>query len=258
MDLVINGSLNELPSIGAAIPSYGSYWLNTLACINNAKDSYPLGELLKRINGLSGKWLVMSPICWQATHNDAFIVAVGDELQFSDEDSRQLFDSLSVFLSDEKLHYHDACHWLINVDEKTSIDSDPPSLMLNQSLMPALKRMDDSLYWQRLFTEIQMYLAQLPEYRDAMINGFWFYGAGELKLVPTKCIYTNDGQLLSLFPEQLLVLNNDSTVNDSSVWISTTPLPLTPQLQKQKTNWFWNNTAYTIPAKSWWKKLLSI
>jgi len=258
MDLVINATLEEMPATAIALPQYGSYWLNVLACINEEKGSFPLGELFKQLNGFSGRWVVMSPIHWEATHNDAFIIATGEDLPFTDEESRALFTAISEFLAEETLYYHDAHHWLMKVDGKPALNSHPPSQLLHHSLMPELKRMDKTLYWQRLFTEIQMYLAGHAQYPQLMINGFWFYGDGELTLAAKKSIFTDDPQLLNLFAHQMQPLTKDLQISEQTVWISQQFLPLESCLQKHNTHWLWNNKAYTMPAKSWWKRLLSI
>lgn len=257
MDLVINDTLADLPTSATSIAQYGGYWLNILAVINKHKEDLPLGDLLKSIHGLSGQWAVMSPVYWQATHNDAFIVAAGDTLLFAEEESRTLFNAITQFLAEETLYYHDAYHWLINVDDKPELHSEPPALILNQSLMPALNRMDSSMYWQRLFTEVQMFLASQKDLAQSMINAFWFYGSGRVTIDDCKTIFTDDVQLLSVYPEKLKPLSNESPVTKHAVWVCTKPRTIPSSLFSKPTNWYWNNNAYTLPAQNWWKKLLS-
>lgn len=147
------------------------------------QDSLPAGDVLRRLHHLEGKWFVVSPIHWQATHNDAMIVACGEDLNLSEAHSRQWFTVLADFLKDDEitLYYHDATTWLIQKKTAPSLNAKPAFLLLQQSLMPHLKALDATGFWSRLITEVQMLFSQYPVKGEYPVNGIWIWGDGSLK-----------------------------------------------------------------------------
>lgn len=134
-----------------------------------------------KLHNLEGSWQVVSPICWQATHNDAMIIACGDTLQLSEEQSRQWFDVLARFLNDGQttLGYHDAYTWLMQHKTAPILNAKPASLLLQQSLTPHLQTLDSTGFWQRFLTEVQMLFSQQALSQERLgeypINGVWIW-----------------------------------------------------------------------------------
>ena len=187
MDIVINADIDEVPEGHFPILNQGNFYHNILTCLGYSYEKPPVADLLRRYHGLEGQWLIASPIHWQATHNDAMIVASGSELQLSDQVSRLWFAAFKEFVTADhfNVHYHDAHTWLIQCDGKPLLDSKPVHTLHHKSLMPELRKLDETLYWQRLITEGQMFFSEHPLNKDRLasysINGLWFWGGGNYR-----------------------------------------------------------------------------
>lgn len=164
MDVVINDVREVVPAKSKPLISQRDYYLNLLTCLGYPPQNPPLGHFLSLYHQLEGRWLIASPIHWQATHNDALILATGKELELTSTQARLWFDALAQFFKEENINmiYHDDCMWLISIDNKPEIFSQSVYSMLHQSLMPAFAKMDKTFFWQRLITEIQMYMGSHP------------------------------------------------------------------------------------------------
>lgn len=266
MDVIINADADGLPPGSKPLATRYNYLLNVMSSLGFEEDSPPVADFLRQIHKLDGEWLVAEPVYWEASHNDAMIVAAGSQLQLADDESRLLFKDIASFLAEDgmSLHYHNAYTWLVNVDGKVKISSKPASLMLHQSMMPAIKSMDDTMYWQRLFTELQMYLGAHPcKQRDARaipINGIWFYGSGVFRFDNNKSIVTDDEQLLAVFPSNMKRLSFDEPKFNHSIVVindyqKITMDNLLSAIGNQPVRWFWNNMAWSTPRKNWWARL---
>ena len=139
-------------------------------------------DFLRSYHGLDGTWLVASPIYWQATHNDAMIVACDEALDLSDEESRAWFAVWAECLQLEniQLYYHDAYTWLIKPSALQPINALPVHALLQQPMMAHLKALDKTLFWSRILTENQMLFSAHPlnhARKDRYpINGVWIWG----------------------------------------------------------------------------------
>ena len=270
MDIVINAELGFKPESNVSIVNYGNYYHNLLSCLTYPVDSPPIADLLRRYHGLEGQWLIASPIHWQATHNDAMIVASGSELQLSDDESRLWFTALEAFLAPENisLYYHDAHTWLLQYDGRPHIFSKPVHVLQHQSMMPELKKLDDTLFWQRFITENQMFFSahSLNKTRIGLypINGLWIWGGGSLRArVKIPLVYHDDSSLklakllstnvidytsLPSLSNNCVLLCNDFGQHDQHV--------LQTQLNKNTVRWYWNNVAYISKPNSWLSRLM--
>ncbi|WP_026069435.1 hypothetical protein [Legionella tunisiensis] len=203
MDVVVNGIRDDAPAGSKPLVSYGHYYLNFLSCLGCDPIYPPLADLLRLSHHLEGKWLIASPIHWQATHNDAMVVATGKELELTEDESRLWFAELTQFLKGDNFSpvYHDEQTWLFKIDTKPALKSKSVYTMLHQSMMPALEAMDNTLFWQRLITELQMYLSSHSlngqRQNKLAINGLWFWGSGEFKPSKNRKIVTDDEVLLA-------------------------------------------------------------
>lgn len=265
MDVIINANADCLPHGSKQLDTQYNYLLNILHGLGFQEENPPVADFLRQIYNLEGDWLVVEPVFWEASHNDAMIMTAGSHLYLTEEESRSLFRDVALFLAEDglALHYHNAFTWLVKVDGKPKISCKPASLMLHQSMMPVIKGMDDTMYWQRLLTELQMYLsAHSCRQRDGLmpINGLWFYGDGTFKFAHNTTVVTDDEQLLASFPFNTQRLSFDeSKFNHSIVVINdyqkNTMDNLLSAIGNQPVRWFWNNMAWSTPRKNWWARL---
>ncbi len=186
MDIVINAEIASIPENNTAIPTQGNFYHNILSCLGYPNDSPPVADLLRRYHHLEGEWVIASPIHWQATHNDAMIIASGSQLELSEQESKRWFEAFKEFIASENmhLHYHDAYTWLFQYEDKPQITAKPVHVLQHQSMMPELEMLDKTLFWQRFITESQMFFSgnALNKARIGLypINGVWLWGGGAL------------------------------------------------------------------------------
>ena len=267
VDIIINADTDRPPAGSKPLVGYSDWLVNFLARLGYESSHAPVADLLRQSHHLEGEWLIIEPIHWQASHNDAMIVASGRDLQLTDAESRAWFTAVADFLREDKisLHYHNAQTWLINVDGLPKITSKPIHLMSNQSMMPVIKEMDNTMYWQRLMTELQMFLSAHPYnvQREGLfpVNGLWLYGEGLFRFDSKQLIITDDEHFIASFPANIKPLSFAKPIdNDAIVLINDY------QKMKQdhwdaitcnrKIRWFWNNVAYSTRKKSWWSRFM--
>lgn len=283
MDVVINANKDNPPAGTAPLTTHSDFWLNALTQLGQDPVHTPLADLFRIHHKLDdGEWLIISPIHWQVTHNDAMITAYGDELNLDDAVARIWFAEISQFLAQDgfKLIYHSPYYWLLNAANKAPLTSPNLPLLKHQSLMPILAELDNTMYWQRLFTELQMFLASHPlnAARDRIIpiNGVWFWGGGKLLATAEQAlrpIVTDDPIMQHAFTQCLPVNFENLTLNDDTLFAICYPEvellrcdtncqrtleQLEKITQKRKVNWYWNNMAYQVKRKPWykWSKLV--
>ena len=270
MDVVINADIDAVPEGYTTTQTHGNFYHNILACLAYPIDAPPVADLLRRYHGLEGEWLIASPIHWQATHNDAMIVASGYELKLSTEESRVWCAELAEFSAfvDIKLHYHDANTWLLQRDGKPEITARPVHTLHHQSMMPELKKLDETLFWQRYITENQMFFSEHPlnkaRKESYSINGLWLWGGGNLHERGHKTLVcANEGleKLATQLSTNVSSYQSTRAISTDSILLFDTlneheRAALQTQLQKNTVHWYWNNVAYTSKPKSWWSRLL--
>lgn len=262
---MVNGA-TEAPSDCAPLINHGNYYTNVIACLGYDSPNPPLADFLRRYYCLEGHWLVASPIHWEATHNDAMIVAAGDLLCLSEQDSRLLFADVTQFLKENNIEtfYHDASTWLLRVDNLPLINSQSVYQLLHRSLMPTLNNLDDGMFWQRLITELQMYLNSHSMNNNRLhtfpVNGLWFWGEGQFKWKQKKII--TDDELLLQYPNAINIQQLSEplkTDKDSLLFIKYPDridlAALQEKKQKHTVQWYWNNLAYSKQPLSWWSRL---
>ncbi|WP_131777707.1 hypothetical protein [Legionella fairfieldensis] len=262
----MNGTKDIVPRNSKPSQNQDNYFLNLLHALDYDPFHPPLADLLRAYHELDGQWVIASPVHWEATHNDAMITAESQELELTDKESRLWFTEIAQFLKDDNFKpvYHDAQTWLFNVDNKPVIRSRSPRSLLHQSLMPVLANLDNTLFWQRLITELQMYLSAHPlnqQRKTAFsINGLWFWGEGDFILDHKKPIETDDKTLLALLNKPFGKLTTDINFKKNHLLFIHDPAPINFSKLEQKTrkhtvHWYWNNLAYTNPASHWWSRL---
>lgn len=261
MDIVINTTSERFPAKAKVLNHYGHYYLNGAFCCGMDPAAPALADLFRFHHQLEGAWLIASPIHWEATHNDAMIQAIDHTLELTEQESRMLFHDVAPFLQEVGIDavYHDTTTWLIKSESAPPIETQSVYTMLHQSMMQALNRMDKTLYWQRLITELQMMLsghvlnAQRP--RSLSINGLWFWGAGSFKMDRLNRVITDDE--LFLTHPVCQPLTPTSVFEQDSIILIKYPhqvdlISLQEKTQKKSSHWYWNNQAYSIKPKRWW------
>jgi len=263
MDIIVNSTSNELPEGSIPIKEYGNFYCNLYAALHDANEYMPIADLLRRYHGLEGKWLIVSLINWQASHNDAMITASFDDLKLSDEESRLWFKEFKEFLALDNINlfYHNKDIWLLQSDNLPQIIAKNVYNMHNQSIMPSLHQLDKTLYWQKFITESQMFLSSniLNKGRTAedVINGVWVWGGGELPKLVNKKIICNDEEYFKI---ARLLSTNIQMLDDLSYSKSNVLLLnkidkkvldfLFKSSQNHTVNWHWNNLAYRKKEKT--------
>lgn len=266
MDIIINANATSLPEGARELSSQGSPLLNLLAYLGYDSTNPPLAQLLSQHHQLDGDWLVLSPVHWQATHNNAVIAAIGEQLELNEQQLKQHFHSFSEHLMHEGigLYYHDACTWLLSTNHKSLLKAKPVYSLLNKPLMLELAQIDETMHWPKFLTESQMFFASRPN--TSLVNGIWVWGGGALgerkniKICADETFFPFAQQCstevslynssLSLKEYDVLLLNDLSSLNSTHQ----------EQLEKITIRWYWNNIGYEFSSVSWftrlWRKLI--
>jgi hypothetical protein len=264
--LVINTDSAMIPEGVKPLTSQGSALLNALLCLHYDPSNPPLADLLKSYHHLEGDWIILSPIYWQASHNDAFIVAAGKELQLDEHDAKSQFNRLATYLAAENraLYYHDAQTWLLQDNKEHPLKAKPVHQLIGKSFMPELDQLGNTLFWQKLITESQMLFASTSE--QSAINGLWPWGGAQLTKKSTQAICADD----TFFPiakecsTHVMRYNSSLNIKEYDLLLISELSVLThahqEELKKLPIHWYWNNMAYTSSKSNWftrlWRKLI--
>lgn len=261
MKVIINNHSEAIVSEAELLTSQKHAMLNLLFNLGYDSTNPPLASLLSRLRGLEEGSVILSPVHWQATHNDAMIIATDKDLNLTESESQRSFQLVADYLAEEQmhLHYYDAGTWLLTASQKPSLQAKPVYQMMNQSLMPALAALDATLYWQKIFTECQMlFAAHSP---SSAINGVWIWGGAKLKEAKSISICADERMLpvaqmcskevvaykpsVKLKDFEIVLLDDLSNLSDShQIELKTIPA-----------QWYWNNTAYTHSEPNWFTRL---
>jgi hypothetical protein len=264
MDIVIDADASPSLESQSYIKGYFDFYQNLFHCLGYSENVCPIGDWLRQAHGLEGRWLVASPIHWQATHNDAMIIACDRDLMATDVDVRQLFERFNDYVAGYGMcaFWHDQQTWLIRCDEQPLIQSSAPRSLMHQSLYPHLQALDPSLFWQRFITETQMLMSGLTT-TNTPINGVWIWGEGRLNALSHRPIWVNQPKLierLRLLSESVHIQPHHQ-VDDALIFVTEDSLDWLEQCRptfKNKTvNWYWNNQAYRTKPSSWLSRLVS-
>lgn len=267
IDIIINEDIPTLPAASKALIGQQDFLLNALVSLGLDPVSTPLATLLKPYYQLTGNCLILSPIHCQATQDDAMIIASGKELALSPASARIWFEEIKQFLSEDgfTLVYHDPYHWLVDVGDKPLPFAKNIQLMSQQSLKSALHSMDPSLYWQKLFTELQMFMSSHPlntaQNIKFPLNGVWFWGGGDLSTLSEKPLMSDEPRIKSYYSSCQAIDLNSALPDNLILILNQFDESMMPHLQqitrKKRVSWHWNNISYETSAKSWWSKLLN-
>lgn len=250
MMVVIDKECSSVPQGCKSLAAQATAPLNFLTAIGCDPVTPPLADLLKSYHGLDGQWAVVSPIHWQASHNDALIVAAGKDLAATKEEFSARFELLRDYLTQDAMHLHQHADdlWLLRIDNKPTLKAKPVYQILHRSLMPELAELDNTHYWQKLFTESQMVFASHPE--KSVINGVWIWGSGSLHVKNNSKICAQEpfySLIKTCFPQAILY--QDSVDLKSIDLLLLDDLACLSSVHQQQTqqgshSWYWNNCAY--------------
>ncbi len=265
MNVVINSECTSVPTDGVLLTSEGQVLLNLLVSLGYDPLNPPLGDLLRKSHKLEGDWVILSPVHWQASHNDALIIAAGADLHITEQESRYWFQLLSDYVHGDgmTLHYHDQYTWLLDVTNKPCLNARSINRVINRSLMPELAQLDTTMFWQKFFTECQMFFASQPN--TTSINGVWAWGSGILSDEKAVSI-CSDEQFISIAricSDDATLYSHSSPLPDSKIILLNTFSEMASEhqqlLRKTPARWYWNNTAYSATCPNWftriWRKL---
>jgi hypothetical protein len=271
MQVVVNQSLDQVPTDIELLPTTGGFFENLLLSCGYSNEHLPVADLLRQaLNLKEGKWVVVSPIHWEASHNDATISAVGSNLDLSDDEAKQWFDVFADFIQHDGMEvvFVNNYTWLINIHNLPTIHSKPLYQVVNQSILPHLKALDEGMYWQRFITETQMLLNSHPlnaERPGLPINGVWLWGEGQLS-PPTSLPVLISDDTLKPYASILSTNVNHYTPTvkhnkNNILLLSTLPESkrhtLAMALKRYKTCWYWNNGAYKHRKRGWISRIWS-
>ncbi len=229
--------------------------VHLLKAFGYTDEALPVASLLARYHNLSGEWTVLSPIYWEATHNDALMSSVGTA-------SRALFETLQAFVAEDgvKLYYHDASTWLLACDEHVLPKTKPLHTVFKHSMRPLLQDLEQEPFWLRLITEAQMFLSTQSD----AVNGVWLWGTGACHTPHHKPLvvcedeaWCRAGDLLSttvsLYQPEMKLPKNAACFMPKY----TTDLleQLESKFEKQNVHWFFNDTDFVTKPKKFWAKL---
>lgn len=261
MDVIINAECNAVPEGAKPLAAQGTALLNLLFCLGYDPMDPPLADLLRRLAKLEGDWLVLSPIHWQATHNDALILATGKDLELREAQAKLWFAVFADYLAAEgmKLHYHDAETWLLCEPQKHPLNAKPVYQLLNKSLMRELTQLGDTLFWQKFITESQMLFASKPN--QSAMNGLWPWGNALFSGKKTTKICADEAFLpiAKLCSSHVTLYNPSIKLKEQQLLLITERTMLSEQhqeeLNKLLVHWYWNNTAYASGTRNWFIRL---
>lgn len=271
MNIVINADSASFPEGCQPLFGYLDVYLNVLISLGYPQAAPPFADLLRQLHGLTGRWLIVSPIHWQATHNDVLMCAAGSALSLEDRDGRQWFEALATYLAAENmtLYYHNAYTWLLRCDNYPPIVAVPVQALMNQSLSTHIQTLDDTLFWVRLMTETQLLFSAHPLNHSRVgldpINGVWFWGAGELDLpIKSALIYYDPeyASVISLLSTEGRCYSSTQRIESDAILVVNQLDPdrmshLQHQVQNHAVHWYWNNMAYISKPMHWLSRSLS-
>ena len=270
MDVIINDTLVTLPDEGIQCEKSGDFFYRLLTLCGYSKTHFPLAALLANYHGLKGNCSILSLIHWQATHNDARVIAAAGDLNLTEDESRKWFSALKEFVADDQmeLFYHDANTWLLQYKNRPSVFSPPVFDLYHKSVMSCIKQLDETMYWQRFITEAQMFMGENPLNHGRLnlpVNGLWIWGAGELANMGAKPIICGEkklAEIVSPLSAEISLYQPQKSYPDNAILLfSSLDLKnlasLQQQLKKHSVTWHWKNCSYTTKPSTWWSRLWS-
>lgn len=262
MQVIINSIGSLIPEGSSPLNSQGHVALNLLTALGYKPENAPMADLLRSLAHLNGDWVVLSPILWEASHNDAMIVGT----ESSDEDAKCCFDLLADYIAEDglTLYYHSPYLWLMSIDGKPYPNAKTVAQLIHRSLMPELAQLDSSMYWQKFFTECQMVFA--AHSKQSAFNGVWAWGAGRLEKKKNGFVCADEASyaMAKECSERVALYTPDVHLKHYDVLLLNTMDSLSMahqnEIKTSSATWYWNNIAYACNKPNWfirmWRHLI--
>lgn len=253
MKLIINAESEFAPEVKHQLNSQGDPLLNLLLCLGYDTLNPPLAALLSQYHQLEGDWVVLSPVYWQATHNNALITAFGKSLNLDETGIKDSFHRFAEYLRAEGLglYYHDASTWLLSASQRPRLKTKPVHYLLDRPLMMEIAAMDETFYWQKFLTESQMFFATQAHHET--LNGVWLWGSAPLDSKKSIKICADEHfiSLAQLCASHVSLYQPSLSLNDFDLLLvadfSLFSEVHQEQLKKRSARWYWNNIGYDVP-----------
>lgn len=259
MNIIVHTDSILMPKRALPLKGHANFYHNTLQCLGIAETAPPVADWLRKAHGLTGEWWVVTPVHWEATHNDAMIRTSGADLKLSEDEAHRLFEVFSTFVTGDGMRavFHDAYTWLLQVEGKPGPRANPPHTLLNQSLYPHLNALDPTHFWTRWITEIQMlFNGNVTEHTS--VNGVWIWGGGCLPPPSAQEIVVSSPSLESLARFLSVNVRAFSTAKPNKnalLLFDSMDQTIRAQLSVYSARWYWQNCAYSMRARSWFSIL---
>ena len=262
VDVIFHASKDVVPSgvMPTLRPSQGYHQL--FMALGYLAREAPVADFLRHYHGLSGVWLMASPLHWEATHNDAMVRAAGAALCLTDDESRRLFLAFSDFIeaNNMRLHYHDAVTWLLQAEAYPVPDVPPVHDLLDHSMRPALQALEPTAFWLRFITESQMFFSAMA----STVNGLWVWGGKAMQARPERAIIVCGDEAwlkacrglaahVDCFNPTRRVARGGVYFVPDPAWMNVSDLAF--HLRDQHVRWHWNNMMYVSKPRSWFSRL---
>lgn len=137
----------------------------------------------------TGQVIAADPAYLRAEARGVRVMALG-ELALDEAQTREISAELAPIFAEHEMHLctPNPVRWYLqSLRSRPELLSTEPALLLGAQLLGALP---SNVFWQRLFNDVQIALAQMPsqQLRAASgllpVNGLWFWGAGALAATP--------------------------------------------------------------------------
>ncbi len=260
MDVIINACCDKELPLSVPIEKSDSIAEQLLYCLGYTQQTMPLAAVLAKTRQLTGAWAVITPCHWEASHNNVMLTAYGKQLHASKPQWQDCFDRLIHHWSESiEFYCYDEETWLLSSPRLSALQAQPVAQLIGLPLMPALANLDSTLFWQKFFTESQMFFATHPN--DNPINGIWVWGQGELMANDHRIICA-DNYFLPLAQ----ACSASAIELHSQLDLSTVEILLLPhldvlsekqqkQIHQKARRWYWRDHAYTCKKASWFTHL---
>lgn len=257
MRIVIDALCTADVSDKKTLRHYPLFVLNAIAACGLESSAVNLAQLLARQLQLEGRWALVTPVYWEASHNHASMVRYGAELTDNPTVMTSCFEDYAGFMAEAgiMLYCYSPGLWLMSVDNLPSMQSRPVFDVVHRALTPVLASMDDTGFWQKQITESQMFFYSKPY--NKQVNGIWLWCTdGDFK-PGTLPVYADalHMPLAQQLSRNAALYDPALTIPKESIILCESENLLSQQHQTMVTQRYWLNAACAIEKNNWLKTL---
>lgn len=250
--VIINGLKNNV----TPNEPQGLWQLNLLKALGQTG----LGALLAQQLGLpSRKWIVVSPVHSQATHNDAMIIATCQEFEWQSAMEDYYLNFVKWMAQDGiAVHRFSNSIWLMDATNFPDLNTLSVGEMHHRSLQPYL--MEFPSPWLKWWTEVQMMLHGVRGQGPYAINAVWPWGAGNLPVFDSLWTLSKSDlyrEISKIYP-QVEVWHSHVKLQERAYFLiedAEQTLLLKHPLNQFDSHWWWLDADEKKPAKNMWNSL---